>query len=109
MGSTPPSPPDLDRIEKGVKTITGLPAVLSAFVRDVATGCDDDSGCSLGGAEKWITPKDKRQFLRHLNILLSYRLFGNVHFFRVRSDDRIPISETDWLKVVLQLEALRWF
>jgi tetratricopeptide (TPR) repeat protein len=37
MGSTPPSPPDLERIEKGVKTITGLPVVLSAFVRDVAT------------------------------------------------------------------------
>jgi tetratricopeptide (TPR) repeat protein len=36
MSSNSPQPPDLDRIEKDFKTIAGLPAVLSAFIRDVA-------------------------------------------------------------------------
>jgi hypothetical protein len=35
-----------------------------------------------------LVSKDSARFLCHLNILLGYRLFGNVHFFGVRSPFR---------------------
>jgi HEAT repeat protein len=36
MSSSPPQPPDFDRVEKGVNLFTSLPSKLSTFVRDVA-------------------------------------------------------------------------